>query len=156
MAVLGKGLAICPASDTACKDHFTVTIKTVNNKNDVGGDANRNSDEGCAQFRACIKPESEGDDPHPELDLGQHMGDMYLIFEDPPFRSKKDNMGVWQHTEYVWTRIDILNEDEVPRSGGKRYIYMSTASRCTSSGIPWGCPTSPSTVPLGLPTWTLS
>ena len=131
MAVLGKGLTICPASDPACSDHFTVTIKTVNNMNNSTSTRTHNPNEGCGTSRACVKPESEGGDSHQGLNLGSHMGDMYIVFEDPPwFAVEETDMsgnktGKWMTTEYVWTRIKDLNGAEVLDGGRPRkYVYV--------------------------------
>ena len=50
---------------------------------------------------------------------------MYMVFEEPPFRAVRDRYGMWQSREYVWTRIDTLNDADVFDGGRPRkYIYV--------------------------------
>ena len=108
--VVGKGLAICPAPGLACNDSFTVTIKTVDNKND-STTATLDPNEGCGPPRACMKRVGDGGE---SAGPGRHMENMFMVFEDPPWFAVRDKHGDWHHTEYVWTDDRNVNGDKVP------------------------------------------
>ena len=127
LAGLGKGLTICLNCGTSNSDGFTVTIKTVNNKNDAGGNANFDPDEGCARSRACAKPDlSSLSDLDGSPGPGAHLGNMHIIFEDPPMRATQDSSGMWKNKEYMWTAIESLDGTKVTSipSRDVYYIYV--------------------------------
>ena len=70
---LDKGLQICIACND---DNFTVTVKTVNNKNNARGDANHKPNEGCGGSYACVKqdgPGGENTSPHARPAHGEYV-----------------------------------------------------------------------------------
>ena len=113
MASLGKGLTICSACGISNRDGFTVTIKAVNNKNNATGPPNSDPNEGCGSSYACIKPGSGGTS---SSGPGDHMGIMYMVFEDPPWSAAQNppRTGPWIHTENLWTANKSLNGHSVP------------------------------------------
>ncbi len=130
MLSLGKGLLFC----SGCDDNFTVTVKTVDNKNDATGDPNDDKNEGCGASYACVKPVSGSGGAPPGLGVhvGAHMGNMFMVFEDPPKSAAQDKMKVWHHTEWKWTAdiskvgqpvpcleeaLDVLEEADHLRDG---------------------------------------
>ena len=132
-------MAICPAPGLACNDNFTVTIKTVDNKNKSIYEPNTNPDEGCGHVRACVKPQGRGSS---SAGPGRHMENMVMVFEDPPWLAlnvagtgKRDD---YTHTEYVWTADENLNDTMVPCKPGdlqcqagpeKFYLYVGRVMR---------------------------
>ena len=129
-AKLPAGLAICPATDPACDDKFTVTIVAVNNNNKATGPANENPEEGCGSSRACVKPVGSGSSSEGP---GRHMENMHMVFENPPWFADEIRKGVWTHTEYVWTDNKALNFRKVPCNElpaicnmrpTRRYVYV--------------------------------
>ena len=115
MSSLGKGLEICSGPSCSNPDGFTLTIKAVDNNNNAILTTG-NPDEGCGSSRACVKSARRGD----------HKEEMFMVFEDPPWYARQipPKTGPWVDTEYVWTADKSLNDTGVPRSGGKRYVYV--------------------------------
>ena len=126
MAGLGKGLTICSTCGNSNSDQFTVTSKTVNNKNDSIVDANNDPNEGCGRARACVKPRTES----PSSGPGVHMGKMYMVFEDPPWSAAEevDAMGMktgnWVPIEYLWTSNMNLNGEPVRYIANREVLYV--------------------------------
>ena len=115
MARLGKGLEICSDPGCANPDGFTVTVKTVDNKNDAldNPEDSDDFDEGCGPSRACVK----------SLPNGDHRENLYMIFEDPPWYAEKLSPHSWRLKQYVWTKDLSKNGQPVP--------CLSTPNTCT-------------------------
>ena len=137
--VTGKGLAICPAPGLACNDNFTVTIKTVDNKNRSIYKPNTNENEGCGHVRACVKPQGSGGS---SAGPGRHMENMVMVFEDPPWlavnRATTSKEEDYTHTEYVWTDVRSKDNGRVPCTEDasicamkpvRRYLYVGRVMR---------------------------
>ena len=127
-ASLGKGLEICTGAGCINPDGFTVTIKTVNNKNNAVGKASVDPNEGCGRSRACVKPVGNGG-TNASAAPGLHMENMFMVFEDPPWFAEAVKRGmstVWVRTEYAWTDDEDLNGEKVTGSGspGVFYVYV--------------------------------
>ena len=133
--VMGKGLAICPAPGLACNDNFTVTIKTVDNKNQSIYKPNTKPEEGCGHVRACVKPQGSGGS---SAGPGKHMENMVMVFEDPPWLAMNGDGRPYTHTEYVWTDVRSKDNDPVPCTEDpstcamkpvRKYLYVGRVMR---------------------------
>ena len=118
LASLGMGLDICTGTGCVNPDGFTVTIKTVDNKNDSIATATKDPLEGCGTSRACVKPVGPGGG-NASAAPGLHMENMFMIFEDPPWYAERmpPRTGRWVRTQYVWTKDKNKNMQPVPCVG---------------------------------------
>ena len=123
-ASLGKGLEICTGAGCINPDGFTVTIKTVDNKNNAIGKASDDPNEGCGASRACVKPVGRGGH-NASAAPGVHMENIYLVFEDPPWFAEQNppKTGPWVRTEYMWTYDKNLDGEKVKGSGSPGIFY---------------------------------
>ena len=125
------GLSICKASEDACDgvsgtnhDHHTVEVRQVDNDNKSDDeDIPSNKNMGCGRSVACIKPDGGGEDSDGP---GDHMGDMVIVFEDPPWSymevedphtGKKE----WKHVAWQWSRTEKHGK-EIPNEPD-RYFH---------------------------------
>ena len=117
LAIVDKGLEICLSG--ACvnsnSDGFTVTIKTVNKDNDSKEDKPpKDHNKGCGWSYACVK---RGTGSTSSPGPGRHMGNITMVFEDPPVswedrKTKSPYEKLWE-----WTRDLSKHDKRVPGSG---------------------------------------
>ena len=116
MARLGKGLNICTGNGCNNPDGFTMTINTVDNKNDALDNPEDSDDphEGCGPSRACVKSTVRGG----------HKSEMHMVFEDPPIYAEEVTTDVWRLQTYVWTKDKSKNGAMVPGFPTLLYVYV--------------------------------
>ena len=128
-------MSICSATDRPCNDDFTVTIRTVNNKNRSIYKPNTNPTEGCGTVRACVKHQGSGGS---SAGPGRHMENMVIVFENPPWLALNGPDRAYTQTEYVWTTDSSVDEEEVPCPPGdvqcasmpkRKYLYVAPVMR---------------------------
>lgn len=108
---LGKNFNIC----AGCSDNHITTIKTVNNENNTTATSTNDPTKGCGPSYACVKPIT--------WFSGDHIGEMVMVFEDPPWYAEYDkNTMKWTSTEYRWTRT---HREGSPIKSGSSILYAS-------------------------------
>ena len=98
MRILGKGLKLC----SGCDDSGVVEIRAVNKENNSTSSIDMDPAKGCGTSYACVKPKTESSSSGP----GVHMGDMYMVFEDPPESAVEETVNSvtsWRYTVWRWT-----------------------------------------------------
>ena len=95
IGALGKDLEICESCGAKNADTFTVTIKTVADS------------QGCDTSFACVDPGASG------IGSDGHLGNLTMIFEDPPWTGSQGAGTLWQWTD------DPSNQEghKVPNTG---------------------------------------
>lgn len=109
---LGKDFRICEG----CSDNHTVTVKTNDEEDENNSTSTPNNvpTDGCGTSYACVKPiTSPG---------GDHLGNMAMVFENPPWFATLDEMtGTWTTTKYKWT---TTQRGAVPQTNNT-VLYLS-------------------------------
>ena len=115
------GLMICDTADSACRvrnsDRFIATIKTV------APSSPSDNVTGCGSSMACVSPTSGG--VGAPGGVGDHMTNMDVIFEDPPYTcaNDMDPCQVGDQVTYTWTDVSRLSHEEVT-AGDPTHLYL--------------------------------
>ena len=128
MVSLDNGLRICSGCGASNADGFTTTIKTVDNMNASTEEfPNDNLDEGCGAYFVCVKRASPPGPPSSSgVHVGEHIGNTFIIFEDPPISAAQNVNMVWMFKRWEWTKVSgdhgkSVDEDE---DDDFEYLYI--------------------------------
>ena len=117
---LNQGLNICEGM--TCSDDHIVLVKTTSREN-KSTTITHDPDKGCGKSNACVKFEfdTEGDS---DGGVGDHMGNMTMAYENPPWTAWEVSKDNWVHQEWEWTDISSDHNMLIPSSTTIRFYYV--------------------------------
>ena len=128
MGSLGKGLQICADCGNNNTDGFTTTIKAVDNQNaSTEKVISDDPDEGCGAYFVCVKRTSPEGPEHPSgTHVGDHIGNTFIVFEDPPISATQNANMVWEFRTWEWTFVSNDHTKPVSAFGDPDFLYLYT------------------------------